>query len=91
MGCGLERPELIPLDPCVSQQANTPSHPSSKLWLQLSEAQVEAWDRFAHRITRTGRVSNEHYHPTGFNMVVALFVKLWQIDPEQAVPLTPPT
>lgn len=64
---------------------------ASKLWLQLSEAQVEAWDRFAHRITRTGRVSNEHYHPTGFNMFVALSVKLWQIDPEQAVPLTPPT
>lgn len=64
---------------------------ASKLWLELSEAQVDAWSRFASRITRTGRVSYEHFHPTGFNMFVALSVKLWQIDPEQSVPLTPPT
>lgn len=62
----------------------------ARVWAELTPEQARAWDLYAGRIVKTGRIGGKAYSPSGYNAFTALALVRMRLDPGGPVPFHPP-
>lgn len=92
---GTEMAEFeAPTNPNTSAQQAVRSSftKATQQWRNLTTAQAAAWRAYASTRYISEEITNQRYHPTGFNAFVALAAKWFAVNPGQTTaPANPPT
>jgi hypothetical protein len=61
------------------------------VWSTLTWEQVEEWNAYARGLERVDSITGAEYSPSGINAFMGLSTKFLQVNPEEPIPLAPPT
>lgn len=64
---------------------------ASGIYRTFNATQLQAWKNYASYLTVTDKLDGSKSKPTAFNAFMKLACKFLQVDPEGAVPTTPPS
>ncbi len=75
----------------AQKAANNRMRQAMEVWNGFGPAEARAWNAYAATIVRHDSITGETYLPTGHCIFTALAARVRQIDPDAAIPTSPPT